>query len=97
MSEKRLTDIPASEVDEVVNDFESEGCTTERIRQDNGLWTVVAQCPVAAGEGTTERRLTDVPDSDVGELISDFESEGCTAEKISQGNGLWTVVATCPN
>ncbi len=43
-----------------------------------------------------ERVLTDVPDSQVDEVVSDFESEGCTATKESQSNGMWTVRATCP-
>jgi hypothetical protein len=44
-----------------------------------------------------ERRLTDVPDADVDTVISDFVSDGCTATKVKQSNGLWTVVAICPD
>jgi hypothetical protein len=43
--ERVLTDIPTSEVDEVVSDFESEGCTVTKEKQNNGLWTVRASCP----------------------------------------------------
>ena len=43
-----------------------------------------------------ERTLTDIPDSDVSEVVSDFESEGCTVTKVKQANGLWTVKALCP-
>lgn len=37
-----LKDIPDSEVEEVVSDFESEGASVEREEQDNGLWKVTA-------------------------------------------------------
>jgi len=44
--ERKLTDIPPDEVDEVVGDFESEGCTIEsKTKQADGNWTVVASCP----------------------------------------------------
>ena len=43
--ERVLTDIPESEVDEVVSDFESEGCIVTKAKQNNGLWTVKASCP----------------------------------------------------
>ncbi|WP_022663637.1 hypothetical protein [Desulfospira joergensenii] len=43
--ERILIDIPEDEVDRIVADFESEGCTTQKIEQDDGLWTVKAQCP----------------------------------------------------
>jgi len=42
---RTLTDIPDNEVEQVILDFESEGCTTEKNRQPNGKWTVVATCP----------------------------------------------------
>ena len=45
----------------------------------------------------TERVLTDIPESDVDEVVSDFESEGCTTKKEKQTNGKWTVTATCPD
>ena len=45
MPQRILKDIPGSEVDEVVADFESEGCMTEKRKQDDGLWTVIADCP----------------------------------------------------
>jgi len=37
-----LTDIPDSEVDEVVSDFKSEGASVEKEQQDNDLWKVTA-------------------------------------------------------
>ena len=43
-----------------------------------------------------QRTLTDIPTSDVDEVVSDFESEGCTAVKEHQKDGNWTVTATCP-
>ncbi len=42
---RTLRDIPGSEVDEVVSDFESEGCTVEKEQQPDGNWTVRATCP----------------------------------------------------
>lgn len=40
--ERALTDIPDGEVDEVVNDFQSEGAKTTKELQPNGNWTVRA-------------------------------------------------------
>lgn len=40
-----LVDIPASEVDEVIGDFQSEGCSTKKIAQADGKFTVTAICP----------------------------------------------------
>ncbi|PSJ17311.1 hypothetical protein [Nitrosomonas supralitoralis] len=40
--ERALTDIPNDEVDEVVNDFQSEGAKTVKELQPNGNWTVRA-------------------------------------------------------
>ncbi|MDO8894165.1 MAG: hypothetical protein Q8M57_12060 [Nitrosomonas sp.] len=40
--ERALTDIPNDEVDEVVNDFQSEGAKTTKELQPNGNWTVRA-------------------------------------------------------
>jgi hypothetical protein len=45
----------------------------------------------------TVQVLKDVPESDVDQVISDFESEGCTVEKEKQPNGKYTVRATCPD
>ncbi len=42
------------------------------------------------------RTLKDIPESEVDEIVKDFESEGCTVEKEKQPNGKWTVRATCP-
>ena len=44
-TERIITDIPEDEVDRIFNDFESEGCSAEKIKQDNGLWTIKAMCP----------------------------------------------------
>jgi hypothetical protein len=41
--------------------------------------------------------LTDIPDSQVDQVVEDFESEGATATKTRQANGLWTVRATFPD
>lgn len=40
--------------------------------------------------------LTDVSDSDVDQIVSDFEKAGATVTKTKQANGLWTVKATFP-
>lgn len=39
---EELNDIPPSEVDEVISDYESEGAEVEKIKQSNGNWTVRA-------------------------------------------------------
>ena len=40
--------------------------------------------------------LTNVPDSDVDQVVADFESEGATVEREKE-NGTWKVTATFPN
>ncbi len=45
----------------------------------------------------TENVLTDIPQDDVDQIIEDFKSEGCTAVKEKQADGLFTVRATCPD
>lgn len=45
----------------------------------------------------TVKVLEDIPESDVDQVIRDFESEGCTVEKKEQPNGKFTVRATCPD
>ena len=42
------------------------------------------------------RILRNVPDSDVDQLVADFESEGATVEKEKE-NGTWIVTATFPD
>ena len=42
-------------------------------------------------------QLTDVPENEVAEVVSDYESEGATVEKIKQADGNWTVRATFPD
>jgi hypothetical protein len=44
-TERVLTDIPQDDVDQVIGDFESEGCTAVEEKQANGLFTVRATCP----------------------------------------------------
>jgi hypothetical protein len=43
--ERIMKDIPKSEVNQVVKDFESEGCNVEIKEQPNGNFTVIATCP----------------------------------------------------
>lgn len=45
----------------------------------------------------TVREIKDIPESEVDQIVADFESERCTTEKEKQTNGLWTVRATCPD
>jgi muconolactone delta-isomerase len=40
--------------------------------------------------------LTEVPDSMVAQVVSDFTSEGATVTQTQQADGTWTVVATFP-
>lgn len=42
------------------------------------------------------RTLENVPDSDVDEVVADFESEGATVKKEKE-NGTWKVIATFPD
>ena len=42
---EELTDIPSNEVNEVVEDFESEGASVQKIEQQDGNWTVRATFP----------------------------------------------------
>ena len=46
---------------------------------------------------TKEFIRRDIPESDVNQVVEDFESEGCTVEKTPQPDGKWTVTATCPD
>jgi len=39
---EELNDIPSSEVDEVVSDYQSEGAEVEKVEQPDGGWTVRA-------------------------------------------------------
>jgi hypothetical protein len=45
----------------------------------------------------TVKVLKDIPESDVDQVIEDFETEGCTAKEERQANGMYTVRATCPD
>ncbi len=44
-TQRTVTDIPADKVDQVVEDFESEGCSAVKSQQSDNKWTVVATCP----------------------------------------------------
>lgn len=46
---------------------------------------------------STQMVLTDMTEAQADEVVSDFESEGCTAKKEKQPDGLFTVRATCPD
>ena len=90
--QRTLTDIPASDVDEVVQDFASERPTVTKTQQPNGNCTVVAKWP-----GNVVRTLTDIPTSQVEQVAQDLASQGPTVTKTQQPNGKWTVVATWPD
>ena len=41
-----MKDIPTErEADEVVGDYEADGCTATKEEQGDGKWKVVAECP----------------------------------------------------
>ena len=42
------------------------------------------------------RTLENIPDVDVEQVVTDFESEGWTIVSRKQTNGTWTVVAEKP-
>jgi len=44
-AERVLRDIPEDELEEVIGDFESEGCTVTKKKQPDEKWTVIATCP----------------------------------------------------
>jgi hypothetical protein len=43
------------------------------------------------------RTLRNVPDSEVDQVVSDFESEGANVERTQNPDGTWTVTATFPD
>ena len=46
-----------------------------------------------AGLNGFKSALQNVPDSEVNEVVSDFESRGFTVTKTKNPNGIWNVVA----
>lgn len=53
MTKRVLTEVPEGELDQIVADFESEGCTVSTEKQSDGKWTVTADCP-DSGDGLDE-------------------------------------------
>lgn len=102
--QKVINNIPTNtEADQKVQDFESEGCTAVKTKQENGKYTVTANCPEPSSTSTeipktTESRkeLRNIPPDKVGQIVSDFESEGAETEKTKQADGNFTVVAKFP-
>ena len=46
MSTRRvITDVPEENVAEIVESFESEGCSVTTEQQSDGKWTIKAECP----------------------------------------------------
>ena len=46
MPNRRITEVPTDKVDQVVSDFEYEGCTNvTRTQVGENSWTVEADCP----------------------------------------------------
>ena len=41
-AQQTLTDVPASKIDEIIRDFESEGGIVVKRQQNDGNWTVIA-------------------------------------------------------
>lgn len=46
---------------------------------------------------TGTRTMTDVPDSEVAEVVSGYEDEGATVTKERQPDGRWKVIAKFPD
>jgi hypothetical protein len=44
MAERILKDVPEERLQQVIKSFEREGCTTQVVKQANGLYTVIANC-----------------------------------------------------
>ena len=45
-----------------------------------------------------EVSMTDIPESDVGDIVAGLEADECTnIKKEKQPDGKWTVTATCPD
>lgn len=44
-TQRTITDVLPEDVDSVVSDFVSEGCTAVKKQQADGNWTVTATCP----------------------------------------------------
>ena len=44
MAQQKIKDIPKEKVQDVVKSFEREGCSTQVVKQKNGLYTVIATC-----------------------------------------------------
>ena len=44
MAQQKIKDIPKEKVQDVVKSFELEGCSTQVVKQKNGLYTVIATC-----------------------------------------------------
>ncbi len=40
-----------------------------------------------------ERKLENIPENDLKQVVDDFISEGWTVEKTKNSDGTWTVVA----
>ena len=40
-----------------------------------------------------QENLNNIPDSEVNEVVSDFESEGATVTKTQNPDGTWNVIA----
>jgi hypothetical protein len=43
-----------------------------------------------------QRQIPHVTSAKLAQVVEDFESEGAIVVKISEGGGLWTVIATFP-
>ncbi len=96
METQTLHDVPASEVDEIVADFESEGYTVTKHRQSNGKYTVAASRPrprgaVAVTDANTVV-LHNVKKKDLQEVVTDLASEGYTVTVQLEDDGEFTVI-----
>lgn len=59
MKTRTLHNVPEKNLEEVVADFNSEGCTVEPLKQANGKYTVIARCPNEAKTRSIIEKVVD--------------------------------------
>lgn len=96
METQTLRDVPASEVEQVVSDFESEGYTVTKQKQSNRNYTVVASRPrpkgaVAVTDASTVV-LHNVKRKDLQQVVTDLTDEGYTVTVQPEPDGEFTVI-----
>lgn len=96
METQTLHDVPASEVEEVISDFESEGYTVTKQKQSNRKYTVVASRPRPKGAVTVTDANTvvlhNVKKEDLQQVVTDLTDEGYTVTVQPEPDGEFTVI-----